>query len=76
MELDKAFGIILRELRNAKGYSQEDLAEKLGACSHSHICRLESGKKMPKLDMIFRLADALDIAPHTIIQMVDEKAEE
>ncbi|WP_446425626.1 helix-turn-helix domain-containing protein [Mailhella sp.] len=73
MELDKAFGVILRELRNAQGYSQEELAEKLGACSHSHICRLESGQKTPKLDMIFRLSEALGISPCVMIQLVEEK---
>jgi len=64
--MDEKFGKILRRLRNAKGWSQEDLAVRL-EISRSHIGRLETGEKQPSLNMLFRLANALEVPASAII---------
>jgi len=69
--MEENFGKILRRLRNAKGWSQEDLAARL-EISRSHIGRLETGEKQPSLNMLFRLADALEV-PATVIIAEMEK---
>ena len=53
------FGEKLSAARRAKGYTQEDLAEKL-AVSRTNISRWESGKMTPDLDTVNRLSQILD----------------
>ena len=64
------FGQALRILRNSKGLSQLDLATSLGI-SRSHIGRLETGEKQPSLDMVFRIAEALDVSASSIIAAME-----
>ncbi len=45
----------LRELRVAKGWSQSDLAEALGA-SRQSVNALETGKYDPSLPLAFKIA--------------------
>lgn len=63
-----SFGTVMRRLRIERGLSQEELASRLDMSSHAHISRLESGKKQPTLDMVFRLADALDVEAWEIVK--------
>ena len=55
------FGPILRQFRQAKELSQEELAALLDI-SPSYISRLE---------MIFRLAGALKVNPHELIKAME-----
>ena len=64
------FGPVLRHFRQTKNMSQEELAALL-EISPSYISRMESDLKKPSLEMIFRLADALAVAPHEIIRMME-----
>lgn len=50
----------LIEARLARGLSQRDLAERLHT-SQSVVARLEQGKRMPRIDTLHRLAEALDV---------------
>jgi transcriptional regulator with XRE-family HTH domain len=52
-------GATLRTLRRARGLSQQALAERAGVTQH-HLCHIESGRNLPRLDTIVRIADALD----------------
>lgn len=49
----------LVEARIEQGISQTELARRLGI-HRSGICRLESGTQNPTLDMIIKIASALD----------------
>lgn len=49
-------GNILRDLRNEKGITQEELAEKYGVSSRS-VSRWENGNTMPELGILVELAD-------------------
>ncbi|MFG6374792.1 MAG: helix-turn-helix transcriptional regulator [Desulfovibrio sp.] len=64
------FGPILRQFRQAKELSQEELAALLDI-SPSYISRLESDLKKPSLEMIFRLAGALKVNPHELIKAME-----
>lgn len=61
-----AFGARVRELRQAKGWSQERLAEaaNVNAVQISHI---ENGEDEPKLTTILRLARALRVRPGDLL---------
>lgn len=68
-----AFGPILRQLRQEKGLSREELAERMGMASHAHLSRLESGHKQPTVEMLFRAADALGIKAWEILKAMEER---
>jgi HTH-type transcriptional repressor of puuD len=48
-------GKYLAELREDRGMSQREAAEKIGL-SHSFICLLEAGKRTPSLGALSRIA--------------------
>lgn len=53
-------GQFLKKLRNARGITQEQLAEKLGVSNRS-ISRWENGVTMPDFDLIIELANCFDV---------------
>ncbi|MFW2177965.1 MULTISPECIES: helix-turn-helix domain-containing protein [unclassified Moraxella] len=55
-----AFGNRLREMRRAKGISQEDLAL-LADIDRSYMGRIERGEFNPTLTKIYQLAKALEV---------------
>lgn len=62
----KKIGLFLRELRNEKNLSQEQLAEEFGVSSRS-ISRWENGNTMPDISIIIELADFYDVDIREII---------
>ncbi len=67
---EKAFGQALREVRTARGISQEKLALEWGF-DRSYISLLERGIQSPTLRTIFRLAEALDVTPSKLVGMTE-----
>ena len=65
------FGPILRQFRQINKLSQEELADFL-EISSSYVSRMESNVKTPSLEMIFRLAKALNMKPHEFIKAMEE----
>lgn len=61
------FGRRLRELRLARNWTQEQLAEAAGITS-TYTSDLERGEKVPSLTIVLRLARALDIAVSELLQ--------
>ena len=57
----KAIGTAIALARDRQGISQVRLAAMLGYTNHAYLSRVESGKQMPSLDMIFDLADILNV---------------
>lgn len=57
-EIVRQFAVRLRELRQAKGLTQADLARQ-AQVALSHLSKLERGDAAPGLDLIDRLARAL-----------------
>ncbi len=53
----------IKALREAKGMSQETLAAKVGT-KQPAIARLESGRGVPKIDVIVKIAHALGYSWH------------
>lgn len=56
----------IKELRNRKGFSQEELSEKTGLSLRT-IQRIENGESEPRGDSLKRLATAFDVSPDEII---------
>lgn len=70
----KAFGIVISSLRIEHGQTQEQLSG-LAGIARSHLAAIESGKKTPRADTIWRLADALSIKPYILIQKTEKLIE-
>lgn len=61
------FGQRLIEVRKAKGWSQEHLALESGI-ARSYVGGVERGQRNIALLNIFKLAEALDVAPATLLE--------
>jgi len=57
---DNTFGNKLRELRKAKGYTQQALAEKANI-DEKHLSRVENGKYFPTYTTLNKLLNALGV---------------
>ena len=67
-----AFGKVLRRLRIELGLSQEALA--LSAeLQRNYISLMELGQNQPTITTIFKLADALDIKPSKLMDLVEKE---
>lgn len=69
-----AFGSVLRQFRTARNMTQDELAARLDIAS-PYISRLESGHKLPSLDMVCKLAHALEVKPSELIHSMEERSE-
>lgn len=62
----KKIGGFLRELRNEKGLTQEQLAEMLGVTNRS-ISRWETGATMPEFDLLIQVAEYFGVSADEIL---------
>ncbi len=62
----KAMGERIRHSRKAKKLSQESLAE-ICSLSAAHIGHIERGTRIPSLETVFRISQALDISIDYIV---------
>lgn len=75
MEIAKAFGIVLRELRKKAGLTQEGLG--LDAdLRRTFVSLLELGQQQPTLTTIFKISRALNIDPSRMLELVEQRISE
>lgn len=65
-----AFGMHLRQLREAQGLTLEELAEVSGM-SFRGIVYIEHGRRNPSLTTILALARGLKVAPSSLVRVFD-----
>ena len=63
--IQQELGKRIRELRKAKGYSQESFARKSGI-DRTYIASVEAGKRNISIDNIKKIADALNVTLHDL----------
>jgi XRE family transcriptional regulator, regulator of sulfur utilization len=66
---DELFGAVVRRHRLERGLSQERLAEAAGL-SQRYLSVLERGENSPTLNVIVRLAAALDLSPAELLDAI------
>ena len=68
-EIQTAFSTVLRRFREERKMSQEDLAfeSNVGRVS---IAMMETGKRLPTLPTLFRLARGLSVRPGEFVEAV------
>ena len=63
----KRLAIRLRELRERRGWSQEQLAARAGI-SRGYLARLETARQDPRLSILEKLARALKVKAATLLK--------
>jgi transcriptional regulator with XRE-family HTH domain len=61
-----AMGLRIRELRMEKGWSQQELAYRVGM-EKSNLSVIETGKSNPQLLTLAKIASALEVQPFSLI---------
>jgi transcriptional regulator with XRE-family HTH domain len=72
MDLREVFAANLRRLRNAKGVSQDELAYE-AKVSRSYLSQLEKGTFYASLNVVGRLAEALDVEPAELLKIPQKR---
>lgn len=70
----EALGLVIRETRQAKGLSQEKLAE-LSKLHRNFIGLVERCATVPALDSLLAIADALDCAASELLAKAEQIAD-
>ncbi|HEY0945045.1 MAG TPA: helix-turn-helix transcriptional regulator [Opitutaceae bacterium] len=71
-DLPDAFGKVLSELRERKGWSQMTLAMKAGLHLNA-VSNLERGKRSPSLYTVLLLSRALDVPASKLVAAVEKR---
>ena len=75
MEIEKAFGDVLRQLRKEQQLSQEALALEAGM-ERNYVSLIELGKNSPSVRMLFKLCAALKTCPSAFLTAVERRMAE
>jgi transcriptional regulator with XRE-family HTH domain len=60
MSIEEAFGTVIRDLRRNRKLTWQELAKMTGV-TYQSIWEIESGRAGPRLRLVFKLADTLQI---------------
>lgn len=66
------FGAVVRELREARGWTQEQLAERANM-NASYLGFVERGDNVPTLTIIIQIADGLTVEPAELLREVTKR---
>jgi len=66
----EAFGQAVREARIKRGLSQEEAAA-LGGLDRSYYGHLERASKTPTINMIWRVAEAVEVKPSQLLRRTE-----
>ncbi|MED3928812.1 helix-turn-helix transcriptional regulator [Priestia megaterium] len=70
MDIEQAFGIVIKKYRLERSMSQEKLA--FGAdLDRTFISLLERGKRKPTINTLFSISKVLEVRPHKIVKDVE-----
>ena len=64
-------GWVIMNLRQDKGLTQE-VVSGLAGIPRSHLAMIESGRVSPKVDTLWRIADALGMKLSELMRLVEE----
>ncbi|MBZ2209323.1 helix-turn-helix domain-containing protein [Massilia soli] len=68
-----AFGRVLKAARKSAQLTQEQLALKAGV-ERNFVSLIERGINQPTVRVLFKLAQALDVLPSTLIEQTEREA--
>ncbi|GAB4581366.1 MAG: hypothetical protein Fur0022_41130 [Anaerolineales bacterium] len=62
------FGEKLHQLRKKHHITLQALATELGYIAHSHISQIESGKKIPTVEFVLKVARRFDVSTDQLLK--------
>lgn len=65
-------GPAIREFRRAAGLSQDGLADRMDLSS-SYVSMLETGRRYPSIEMLIRIAVALQVRPGVMLDHIADR---
>ena len=68
----KIVGIVIQEYRERCGLSQ-DVVSGLADIGRTHLSAIERGVRKPTLETFFKLSEALDIKPHQLMKLIEDR---
>lgn len=68
-------GRVIQECRLARGLSQE-VVSGLATLDRTHYSKIERGQRSPTIDTLFKIAHAMDMAPHDLVIKIELAMEE
>ena len=60
------FNLKLKKIRTFQKMTQKELSEKIGLIDQHRIVQHEKGVRVPKKDLVDKMAQALDVNPYTL----------
>ena len=75
LDIKKQIGSRIKQLRQAKGFSQEQFAEKIGIATRT-LCGIEVGKNFFTSDTLEKILTLLDITPQDLFKINHLKPQE
>lgn len=70
----KLIGGVIRRYRKERHMSQE-LLSGLAGLDRTHYSKIERGLRSPTIETLFRIATALEVPPHVIIETIEQEVE-
>lgn len=67
MEIRKRVGALIRHHRNARGWSQEELAHEAGV-HRTYVSSLERGRRNPTITILHKLAAAMEMTVSDMLE--------
>ena len=67
----KIVGEVIYHFRKSKKLSQEVLSG-LSDIGRTHLSAIERGERKPTLETFFKIAEAMDIPPHSLMKLIEE----
>ena len=71
----RRLGIKIKELRTAKGYTQEQLAKTIGYCGKDSISKIERGLFEVNAERLCAIAITLGVEPAELLLLDEERAD-
>lgn len=68
----QAAGRVIRRMRRQKHMTQ-DLLSGFAGIARSHLSMIENGTKQANMDTLWRIAQALEIAPSRLVAAIEEE---
>lgn len=74
MDIEKELGMRVKFLRVRKGWTQDQLAKKLGYTSRAMVSKIEKGERGIKASMVPLIADVFDVSvPYLLYGQIDKE---
>lgn len=69
----EAISRVIRRIRKERKLSQEVVSGFAGI-ARSHLAMIETGTKQPNFETIWNLANAFEMEPHELVQLIEDDA--